>query len=107
MLGSVSRRLLIWHFGLLVLWGCAGSYTGLETDGAAPLSDKEMAAGLRALLMPADLADYEALPDSQRSEWLRMFWQEHDPTPTTSENDLDHLVEVMKREIPRLLRIAH
>ena len=86
---QAARVLLV---GVLVfvagwLFGCAGSYTGLELGADTPLSDKEMQAGLRALLPQEELAAYHALPDSQKSEWLRVFWLKHDPTPTTSENE--------------------
>lgn len=90
--GSRRGRRSFWSVcgGLVLLAfisGCAGSYTGLDVDGQPPLTPGEKRAGLDALLKPEDFAAYEALPDSQKSEWLRMFWREHDPTPTTSENE--------------------
>ena len=69
------------------LSGCAGSYTGRQPGTETPLTDKQLQAGLRALLPPEQLAEYQALPDSQKTEWLRIFWQNHDPTPTTAENE--------------------
>jgi len=97
--GSAVRVLWGWLVVFLLAGGCAGSYTGWETEDTAPLSAKEMRAGLRALLTPADFAECEALPDSQKSEWLRIFWQKHDPTPTTTENEF-------RREHFRRLRYA-
>jgi GWxTD domain-containing protein len=76
-----------WLLSLAYLGGCAGSYTGLDADGHPPLSERETRAGIAALLGPEDFATYDALPDSLKSEWMRYFWREHDPTPTTSENE--------------------
>jgi len=89
--GIPPRRRFVEYFSTwLVLMaltgGCAGSYTGLDADGQPPLSEREIRWGLKALLKLEDFAIYEILPNDQRSEWLRIFWQEHDPTPTTSEN---------------------
>jgi len=84
---------------LLVIGGCAASYTGYEADNAEPLSEKEMTAGLNALLTPSDFQQLQNLPDSQKVEWLRMFWQDHDPTPTTSDNEF-------RREHYRRVRYA-
>jgi len=85
--GPSCRILRHWVVVFFIICGCAGSYTGLATEDTRPLTDKEMWAGLHALLAPNDFAEYEALPDSQKSEWLRFFWQRHDPTPTTGENE--------------------
>jgi len=74
-------------FFLLIFGGCVASYTGYESDATEPLSEKEMTAGLNSLLPPSDFQHLQSLPDSQKVEWLRMFWQDHDPTPTTSENE--------------------
>ncbi len=73
--------------GVAVLVGCAGTYDGRDADRLPPLSEREKDAGLQALLTPADYEELSALPDSARSGWLRMFWQAHDPTPTTPENE--------------------
>gem|GEM_PF-1445856 len=76
-----------WLISAMLLGGCAGSYEGKEEDGLPPLTEKQTTAGIAALLGEKDFAVYSALPDSQKTQWLRIFWQEHDPTPTTSQNE--------------------
>ncbi len=91
--GSVTVALAYLILLATILAGCAGSY--LCNDNA-PLTVEENRASLKALLAVEDFAEYEALPDSLRTEWLRMYWQAHDPTPTTSENEfrIEHLRRV-------------
>ncbi|GAB4320980.1 MAG: hypothetical protein Kow0074_11670 [Candidatus Zixiibacteriota bacterium] len=72
-------------FLLTLLYACAGT-GGYFDDG--PLNDRQRDASMKALLGKEKYLEYVLLTDTtEANEWLRKFWVEHDPTPTTEENE--------------------
>lgn len=70
---------------LLLVAGCAGT-AQYYADG--PLTDQQRDAAMKALLGEERYLEYVLLTDTtEANEWLRQFWVEHDPTPTTDENE--------------------
>lgn len=49
--------------------------------------DRLLFHSLRPIASEEQLEEFFALPPRDRDEWLRRFWKEFDPTPTTEENE--------------------
>jgi len=72
----------------LFLSGCAGGGPRLYRD--YPLDNRQRDAALKALLGEDAYLEYVTLTDTtQAADWLRRFWTEHDPTPTTTQNEFE------------------
>ncbi|MEW5700722.1 MAG: GWxTD domain-containing protein [Candidatus Zixiibacteriota bacterium] len=87
---STLFRVLL-SLSALCLASCAGErqFVGERP----PLTERQRDAALKALLGPERFAEYVTITDTTESrEWLRRFWTDHDPTPTTPENEfqIDH-----------------
>jgi GWxTD domain-containing protein len=72
----------------LLLGGCAGHAPPL---GELPaLTNRQRDAAMKALLGKEKFAEFVLLSDTaEANAWLRRFWTEHDPTPTTPKNEFE------------------
>lgn len=84
-------RTMIWLTfcgAALAVFGCGA--TRPEDNELPPLTSRQRDAAMRALLGKEKFADYVIIADTAESHaWLSTFWHEHDPTPTTEENEFE------------------
>ena len=72
----------------LLFGGCAGY---APSPGEPPaLTHRQRDAAMKALLGKDRFAEFVLIADTAESNaWLRAFWTEHDPTPTTPQNEFE------------------